>query len=220
MSEIRVFIAEDHKMVRAGLKLLIDSEPDMTVVGEANDGRQAIDNVREANPDVLVMDLSMPKVSGLVAAATVKRIAPTVSILTLTRHNDTAYLQELLQAGISGYVLKQSESDEMLRAIRIVAAGEKYLDPAITQNVFWMVGAGQEKKHQMRGETEALSERETDVLRRVALGYSNKQIADHFTTSIKTIESQKASAMRKLKIKGRSQIVDYAILHGWLLESQ
>lgn len=216
MSEIRVFIAEDHKMVRAGLKLLIDSEPDMTVVGEANDGREAIDQVRAVNPDVLVMDLSMPKVSGLVAAATVKRIAPLVSIITLTRHDDTAYLQELLDAGISGYVLKQSESDEMLRAIRIVASGEKYLDPAVTRNVFGMVSAAQKNTHQTRGEAEALSERETEVLRQVARGYSNKQIADHFTTSIKTIESQKAAAVRKLNIKGRSQIVDYAILHGWL----
>ena len=217
MKEIRVFIAEDHKMVRAGLKLLIDSEPDMVVVGEANDGRQAIDLVPDIKPDVLLMDVSMPEVSGLVAAAIVKRTVPSVDILMLTRHNDTAYLQELLQAGISGYVLKQSESEEMLRAIRAVAAGEQYLDPAITDTVFWIVRAG--NKHSSIGDGDVLTEKETEVLRRVALGYSNKQIAEQLATSVKTIESQKASALKKLNIKDRNHIVNYAILHGWLAES-
>ena len=218
MNNIRVFIAEDHKMVRAGLKSLIDSEQDMTVVGEADNGREAIDRVREITPDILMMDLSMPEVSGLVAAATLKRIVPSVKILTLTRHNDTAYLQELLQAGISGYVLKQSEAEEMLRAIRIVAAGDQYLDPAITRNFLGIVKAGK-GVYPSRNETETLSERETDVLRRIALGYSNHQIADRLSTSVKTIESQKAAALRKLQIKGRSEIVDYAIMHGWLVKS-
>ncbi|HVF31181.1 MAG TPA: response regulator transcription factor [Pyrinomonadaceae bacterium] len=217
MSNIRVFIAEDHKLVRAGLALLIDSEPDMTVVGEANNGRQAIDRVPDVKPDVVVMDMSMPEVSGLVAAAAVKQMLPSVDILILTRHNDIAYLQELLQVGISGYVLKQSDSEEMLRAIRVIASGEQYMDPAITDTVFWLVRAG--NKCSSGIDSEVLNERETNVLRRVAFGYSNKQIADQLATSIKTIESQKASALRKLNLKDRNQIVNYAILRGWLAES-
>lgn len=214
MSEIRVFLAEDHKMVRRGLKLLIDSEPDMIVVGEADDGREAIERVRDTRPDVLVMDLSMPEVSGLIVAATLKRTIPSVKILTLTRHSDRAYLQELLQAGVSGYVLKQSESEEMVRAIRAIVAGEQYLDPAITGCVFELIASSRPQPVSDVGE--GLSERETDVLRRVALGFSNKEIADHFATSVKTVESQKASALRKLDLKGRHQIVDYAIIQGWL----
>lgn len=217
MSEIRVFIADDHKMVRAGLKLLIDSELDMMVVGEASDGRQAIERAPDLHPDVIVMDLSMPNISGLVAAVTVKRMLPSVDILMLTRHDDSAYFQELLQAGISGYVLKQSESEEMLRAIRCVAAGERYLDPAIAATVFSLVQTG--NNHSLRSDGEVLTEKETGVLRRVSLGYSNKQIARQFATSVKTIESQKASALKKLNIKDRNQIVNYAILRGWMSQT-
>jgi len=215
MNKIRVFIADDHRLVRAGLRLLIDSEPDMKVVGEAGDGREAIAHACEVRPDVLIMDLSMPKVSGLVAAATLKRMAPSIRILTLTRHTDKAYLQELWQAGISGFVLKQSESEEMLRAVRVIARGEQYLDPSITGSVLDILASAR-NKNSAAVRQELLSERESEVLRRVARGYSNKEIADQFATSVKTIESQKASALRKLNIKNRSEIVDYAILHGWL----
>ncbi len=218
MSEIRVLIAEDYKTVRTGLKMIIDAETDMKVVGEAGDGREAIRLAQELLPDVLVMDISMPEVNGLVAAAKLKRIAPAIRILTLTRHTDKAYLQELLQAGVSGYVLKQSESEEMLRAIRAVAGGGNYLDPAITGNVFSMFDVNQNKP---RGEVhgEILSDRESEVLRLIARGYSNKEIAEQLETSIKTIETQKASALRKLNISGRNEIVSYAILQGWLQEN-
>ncbi len=218
MSEICVLIAEDHKMVRTGLKMIIDAEADMKVVGEAGDGREAIRLTLELQPDVLVMDISMPELNGLVATAKLKRIAPAIKILTLTRHTDKAYLQELMQAGISGYVLKQSETEEMLRAIRVVASGGNYLDPAVTGNVFTMFNVNQNKQ---RGEVsgEPLSDRESDVLRLIARGYSNKDIAEQLETSVKTIETQKANALRKLNISGRSEIVSYAILQGWLQES-
>ena len=218
MSEIRILIAEDHKTVRTGLKMIIDAESDMKVVGEASNGREAINLAQELQPDVIVMDVSMPELNGLVAAAKLKRIAPAIKILTLTRHSDKAYLQELMQAGISGYVLKQSESEEMLRAIRVVADGGKYLDPAITGNLFSMFAANQNKQRgEIRGEL--LSDRESEVLRLIARGYSNKEIAGQLETSVKTIETQKANALRKLNINGRNEIVSYAILQGWLEEN-
>lgn len=218
MGEIRVLIAEDHKTVREGLKLIIEAEADMKVVGEAGDGREAIRLAQELKPDVLVMDISMPELNGLVASAKLKRIAPDIKILTLTRHTDKAYLRELLQAGVSGYVLKQSESNEMLRAIRAVAGGGNYLDPAITGDVLGIIAGKQNKQlGEVRGEL--LSDRESEVLRLVARGYSNKEIAVQLDISVKTVETERANAMRKLNISGRNEIVDYAILQGWLQEN-
>ncbi len=218
MSEIRVLIAEDHKTVRTGLKIIINAETDMKVIGEAGDGREAIRLAQELQPDILVMDISMPQLNGLVSAAKLKRIAPAIKILTLTRHSDKAYLQELVHAGISGYVLKQSEFDEMVRAIRVVAGGGKYLDPAISGNLFRLLGGNQSKQRgEVRGEL--LSDREEEVLRLIARGYSNKEVAEQLEISIKTIETQKANALRKLNISGRNEIVNYAILRGWLQES-
>lgn len=218
MSEIQILIAEDHKTVREGLKMIIAAEADMKVVGEAGDGREAVCLAHELKPDVVVMDISMPELNGLKATAEIKQIAPAIKILTLTRHTDKAYLQELLQAGISGYILKQSEPDELLRAIRAVAGGGNYLDPAITENVFNIV-AGQ--RNTLKGEVggEPLSDRESEVLRLIARGFSNKEIAAQLDSSVKTIETQKASALRKLNIRGRNEIVSYAILQGWLRES-
>ncbi|MEP7214415.1 MAG: response regulator transcription factor [Acidobacteriota bacterium] len=215
MANISIVLAEDHKTVRTGLRMIIDSEPDMKVIGEASNGHEAVELTRELSPDLLITDVSMPDVSGLVAAATIKRIRPEVRILTLTRHTDKAYFQEMLQAGISGYVLKQSDSGEMIRAIRIIANGGRYLDPAITSSVFNLLSTSSANLNfDLYGKH--LSEREADVLRRVARGYSNKEIADQLETNVKTIETQKASALRKLDIKGRNEIVDYAILQGWL----
>lgn len=218
MSEIRILIAEDHKTVREGLKMIVEAEKDMKVVGEAGDGREAIRLARELEPDVLVMDISMPQLNGLGAASKLKEIVPAVKILILTRHTDKAYLQEFLQAGISGYVLKQSEPDELLRAIRILIKGDNYLDPAITGS-FLNISAGKQTK--MRGEVggELLSDRESKVLRLIARGFSNKEIAVQLKTSVKTIEAQKAVALRKLNINGRNEIVTYAILQGWLQEN-
>jgi two-component system, NarL family, response regulator NreC len=218
MTKIRVFIAEDHKTVREGLKLIIEAETDMIVIGEAGDGRSAIEQAQQLQPDVIVMDISMPELNGLVASAKLKRINPDIKILTLTRHTDKAYLLELLQAGVSGYILKQSESIELIRAIRVVAGGGNYLDPAITGDVFSICAVRQNKpRGEVSGET--LSEHESEVLRLVARGYSNKEIAEQLGNSVKTIESHKANALRKLNISRRNEIVDYAILQGWFQES-
>jgi len=218
MNEIRIVIAEDHKTVRKGLRFLIDAQDDMQVIGEADNGREAIRLAQELTPDVLLMDVSMPELNGLKATAKLKRIQPGIKVLTLTRHTDEAYLHELLQAGVSGYVLKQSDSDELIRAIRAVAAGGSYLDPAITGKV---VNSFNNKRTRLRGEIggEPLTEREAELLRQIAWGYSNKEIAEQFDISVKTVEAHKANCLRKLKIKTRLDIVHFAVLQGWLQEN-
>ena len=215
--KLQILIAEDHETVRAGLKLIVESQDDMKVVAEAGDGREAIRLTEELKPDIVLMDVSMPGLNGLLAAAKLKRIMPDVKILTLTRHTDEAYLQELLQAGVSGYVLKQSASDELLYAIRAVAAGGKYIDPAIAGKVFKDYAA---KSNRLRGETlgATLSGRESETLRLIALGYSNKEIADRFDLSVKTIEAHKANARQKLNLNSRKDIINYAIMQGWMRE--
>ena len=135
-NKLRILIAEDHETVREGLKLIVTAQDDLEVVGEAGDGRAAIEMASRLQPDIVLMDISMPELNGLLAAAKLKRINPDIKILTLTRHTDTAYLNELLRAGVSGYVLKQSAPAELVRAIRAVAAGGNYLDPAIAGKVF------------------------------------------------------------------------------------
>ncbi len=218
MPEIRVLIVEDHETVREGLRLIIDTQEDMQVCGEAGDGREAIRQAQELIPDVLLMDISMPGLNGLTAAAKLKRVAPQIKILTLTRHTDEAYLQELLQAGVSGYVLKQSAASELLRGIRVVAAGGNYLDPAMTGKVFGNYVGKSAKPH---GETRGaqLTERESESLRHIALGYSNKEIAERLYISVKTVEAHKANALRKLDMHSRIDIVRYAILQGWMQDT-
>ncbi len=217
-NKLRILIAEDHETVREGFKLIVNSQEDMEVIGEAGDGRAAVELARDLQPDIVLMDISMPELNGLLAAAKLKRVAPDIKVLTLTRHTDTAYLDELLQAGVSGYVLKQSAPGELLRAIRAVAAGGNYLDPAITGKVF---DGYAERQSKPRGEKsgEPLTERESEVFRHIALGYSNAEIADKTNISVKTVEAHKANCLKKLNMKSRRDIIRYAILQGWMQEN-
>ena len=211
---LRVVIADDHATVREGLKLIVGAEKDMEVVGEASDGRAAVEAADKLRPDVVLMDVSMPKLNGLKATAKLKECCPEVHVLALTRHKDDGYLQQLLRAGASGYVLKQSPPRELLHAIRAVAAGGKYLDPAVAARVMGSYSAP------LRGEpSEALREltrREEEILRFIALGHSNKEIATRLDVSVKTVEVHKANAMRKLNMQSRIDIVRYSILRGWM----
>lgn len=213
MSRLRVVLVEDHVTVRQGIRLLVDGQPDMQVVGEAGDGATAIARVEELKPDIVVMDIAMPGTNGLVATRTIKERLPRTAIVTLTRYNDDAYLQELLRAGVSGYVLKQSASAELLQAIRAVAAGGQYLDSAITARV---TGGYIARDWQKGRPVAGITEREAQVLRFIALGHSNKEIAAQLDLSVKTVEIHKANAMRKLGLRGRIDIVRYAVLQGWL----
>jgi DNA-binding NarL/FixJ family response regulator len=208
---LRILLADDHVIVRHGLKLLIDGQPDMTVIAEVSDGAAA---VQRAVALKIVMDISMPGMNGLAATRTLKQLSPDAAIVTLTRHSDDAYLQELLRAGVSGYVLKQSAPAELLQAIRAAAAGGQYLDSALTARVtagfLGKQGKGVSKPNA------TVSERESEVLRLIASGYSNKEIAARLSLSVKTVEAHKANAMKKLDLNGRIDIVKYAVLQGWL----
>ena len=210
---LRVLLADDHVTVRHGLKLLIDGQPDMKVIAEASDGDAAVQQALELKPDVIVMDISMPNMNGLAATREIKKAQPDALIVTLTRHADDAYLQELLRAGVSGYVLKRSAPTELLHAIRGVAAGGQYLDSTLTSRVTAGFTA---KGGRTRKAAPPLTDREAQVLRLIAAGYGNKEIAAQLSLSPKTVEAHKANAMRKLELTGRIDIVKYAVLQGWL----
>ena len=216
-TRLRILLADDHVTVRQGLKMLIDSQDDMTVVSEASDGAAAVEQARTLRPDVVVMDISMPGMNGLVATRTLKQIQPDSVVVILTRHGDDAYLQELLRAGADGYVLKQSAASELLQAIRATAVRGQYLDSALTARVTAGFLAKSGRKAQVTGVS--VSERESEVLRLIAAGYSNKEIAAQLELSVKTVEVHKANAARKLGLKGRIDIVKYALLQGWLSDT-
>ena len=217
VKKMRIVLAEDHKIVREGIKMLVNAQPDMEVVGEAGDGVAAVALTKQMAPDVLVMDISMPEQNGLKAAKKLKQICPDVKILTLTRHTDDGYLQQLIAAGANGYVLKQSAPDELINAIRVVAAGGAFLDPSLTEKV---MGGYVSRTASKRGEQKGRpTDRESEVLRLIAWGYSNKEIGVRLDLSVKTIETHKSNAMRKLDIGSRIDIVRYAILQGWLQDN-
>lgn len=218
MSKLRVFFADDHELVREGLRALVDSQADMECVGEAADGRAAVEQVTRIEPDVAVLDVSMLGLNGLEAARRIRDCCPGVRVIMLTRHTDDGYLQQLLKAGVSGYVLKQSASAVLLTAVRAVAGGNLFLDPAITGKV---VGNYVGKAAGLGGARpqNELSEREEEVLRMIAWGYSNKEIAARLDISVKTVEAHKANAMRKLDMRGRIDIVRFAMLQGWMRDN-
>lgn len=216
MYPIRILLTDDHETVRAGLRLLIDAQPEFLTVGEAADGNQAIALARELNPDVVVMDISMPGLNGAKATRRIVENSPTVKVVALTRHNERGYVQNMLDAGVAAYVLKQSASQELVRAIHAVVAGQTYLDPAITARV--LAHYSPDSGVVDRLDRPAITDREAEVLRLIAQGYSNKEIAARLNISVKTVEAHKANSMHKLEFSSRIDIVNYALLRGWLNE--
>jgi DNA-binding NarL/FixJ family response regulator len=217
MTKMRVFLADDHTVVREGLKTLVNAQSDMEVVGEASDGLQVWEYARDCAASVVIMDISMPRLNGAQATAQLREHCPDVKVLALSVHEDTGYLRKLLEAGASGYVLKRSAADVLIQAIRMVAEGGVYLDPLIAGKVVdsligKVVAVGEPPDAE-------LSERETDVVRLIAQGYSNKEIATQLSLSIKTVETYKTRAMEKLGLDSRVAIVRYALQRGWLYES-
>jgi two-component system response regulator NreC len=217
-TRIRVLLADDHAAVREALAVLIDSQPDMEVVAQAGDGDAAVERARQIRPDVVVVDVSMPVMSGLEVTVALKHALPATRIVALTRHGEYQYVQELLRAGANGYVLKQSSSRDLLQAIRVVAGGKSFLDPLVTSQLTRHYSAEADAGSQRPG-GEELSPRELEVLRLLARGYANREIAIELGISVKTVDTHKANGMGKLGMSSRIELVRFAILHGWLHES-
>jgi len=217
VNTLRIFLADDHVVMREGLRSLVNAQADMDVVGEADNGRTTLSKARELQPDVIVMDVSMPELNGIQVTERLKRAYQKIKVLVLTAHDDSGYLRQLLEVGASGYVLKKAAAEELINAIRVVATGGVYLDPALAGKVV----SGYVGKRRLRGAPRGhdLSERETEVLRLVAWGYTNKEIAAYLSLSVKTIETHKANLMEKLELKSRVEVVRYALRQGWLRET-
>jgi DNA-binding NarL/FixJ family response regulator len=211
----RIVLADDHPIVLDGLRNLIRAEPDFELVGEAASGLSALKIIREQHPDVAVLDISMPELNGIVLSRRLAGEMPALRLLILTLHEDRAYLNQALEAGVRGYVLKRSAVENLVQAIRAVLVGGLYIDPAIVGRVF---ESKQINKRQAarKGVAPALTDREADVLKMAALGFTNKEIASRLDVGVKSIETYKARGLEKLGLKTRAELVRYASGQGWL----
>jgi DNA-binding NarL/FixJ family response regulator len=214
--KLRILLADDHKIVRDGLRLIIDGQPNMQVVGEAANGQEALDVARTVKPDIVVMDLSMPELNGLQATARLKAENPAVKVIALTAHEDEGYLAQLCKAGAAGFVLKRSAGEELLQAIGVVARGEVHFEPGLAAKALARFMNTPGKGAPRAAE---LSEREREVLLRLAWGFSNKEIAGQLDLSVKTVETYKARIGEKLGLRNRTQLVQYALRQGWLQDN-
>ncbi len=207
--KIRVLIVDDHTIVRAGLRRIVDAEPDMEAVGEAASGEEAVEKARALSPDVVIMDLKMRGIGGVEATREVKRVSPSSRVLVLTMFDDLAYLRRAVESGASGYLLKEAADQELIRAIRMLHRGGSYLDPVLGGQLAHSAAAAGR-----RGPPTPLSPREKEILRLLALGYTQQQIADELFLSRRTVEAHKSHIYQKLGLRSRAELVRYAIEHG------
>lgn len=211
----RIVLADDHPIVLDGLRNLVRAEDDFELVGEAVGGFSALKLIREKRPDVAVLDISMPELNGIVLSRRLAGEMPDIRLLILTLHEDRAYLNQALEAGVRGYVLKRSAVENLVQAVRAVMVGGLYIDPAIVGRVF-DGNKGNKKLTAKKGVAPALTERETDVLKMAALGLTNKEIASRLDVGVKSVETYKARGLEKLGLKTRAELVRYASGQGWL----
>lgn len=212
MSKIRVFLADDHQLFREGIRSLLGRAQDIEVVGEAGDGQDAVVKVKTLLPDVVLMDISMPGINGLEAAAQIREAAPSVKVLILTVHETNQYVSQMLQVGAAGYVVKSVSSTDLVSAVRAVYQGNVYLYPSIArmiiQDYLKQAATGQESS------LDGLTSRETEILKLIAAEHRNKEIADLLGISLKTVQAHRTSLMMKLGLHDRTQVVKYAIRKG------
>ena len=212
-SPLRLLLVDDHPVLRAGLKALLSAESDLSVVAEAETGAQAVELVSRVQLDLVLMDVSMPGMSGVEAARQIKSAKPDLPILALSVHEEVSVVRQLLDAGVDGYALKRSACDELVRAVRTVAAKGPYVDPSLSgqllrSNPRWSAAA--------KVPVASLSEREAEVVRLLAQGMTMKEIAHQLALSPRTLETYRARAMEKLALKTRADLVRYAFRSGWL----
>jgi DNA-binding NarL/FixJ family response regulator len=211
MAKIRVVLADDHPVVLAGMKALIEASPDIEVAGESSTGHTALQVLNAQAPDIAIIDISMPEMGGITLANRIAQDHAATKVLVLTAQEDRAYVQQLLSAGARGYVLKRSAADELIRAIRTVHAGGVYIDPAIADKVVAQTNAGEPAASGI-----SLSDREEEVLKLSAQGWTNREAAEKLGISVKTVETYKARAAEKLELRTRAEIVRYGKSRGWL----
>ncbi len=213
MAKIKLVLADDHAVVRSGLKMLLQAQPDMEIVGEAASGMEALAQARRLRPDVILMDIQMPGMNGIEATRQIKEANAETAVLALTMHEDDQYFFEMLQAGASGYVPKRAAPDELVRAIRTVTRGEVFLYPSLATRLVQSYLGG-ESGNDSTALLGNLTAREQEVLALIAEGHTNPEIADKLVISVKTVDRHRENIMRKLNMHSRIDLVKYAIRHG------
>ena len=213
MSKIKLVLADDHAVVRSGLRMLLQAQPDMEIVGEAESGTQALAQVRQLKPDVILMDIQMPGMNGIEATRQIKAVGGDTAVLALTMHEDDQYFFEMLQAGASGYLPKRAAPDELVRAIRTVSRGEVFLYPSLATRLVQSYLGGEGGGDAVTLVSD-LTPREQEVLVLIAEGLTNPEIADKLVISVKTVDRHRENIMRKLNLHSRIELVKYALRHG------
>jgi two-component system response regulator NreC len=213
--KIRILLADDHTILRAGLKMMLNAQPDMEVIGEAQDGRQAIHEAQKLQPDIILMDITMPDMNGIEATKQIKKTQPEIKVLILTMHEHDEYIFQALRAGASGYILKEAADTELITALHVVQCGQFYLSPAaqsvMVGDYLQRVRTGEEKDSYS-----SLTEREREILKLVAEGHTNNQIAERLVISPKTVDTHRTHIMDKLNLHSRAELVKYAMRRGLL----
>jgi two-component system response regulator NreC len=212
-NKLSIVLADDHTILRAGLRALLTADPSFEIVGEARDGREAVRCVEKLGPDLLLMDLSMPRMSGMDAIREIKKRYPDTKIIALTVHKTEEYLLTTLQAGADGFVLKDATHDELIMAIKNVMGGKSYLSPGVSEKIIEGYLDGK-KSNRSLSSWESLSQREREVLKLIAEGYKNKEIAEDLCISLKTVEKHRANLMKKLDLHNAAALTVYAVDKG------
>jgi DNA-binding NarL/FixJ family response regulator len=208
MKHIRILLADDHAVVRTGFKMILSAEPEMEIVGEAGNGREAVDLAGELHPDVVVMDVAMPELNGIEATRRLTAADPHARVLALSMHKDSVYVREILRAGARGYLLKDSGPADLVAAVRAVAAGEGYLSPAVSDAVL------DDYRRHVTDPIDLLSSREREVLQMLAEGKTNKEIATVLNLSVYTVDAHRGRIMEKLNVHSINELVRFAVRNG------